>query len=602
MDRRRFAQSIASGLIGGGLLSGGNIEESRRNHAPGENHQGTPSPSDVSVSEEMCFSTIAALKEASVPETGTLAYAFGYHEVGDGGGGLFRWDGSVDSAENDGGLRVASRKSEIGVWQRVITDGMHPVTLWGARGDGKTDDRPAVQRALDAHSTLYFPSGTYLIDGSEGQNRGSFGGVFPTSNQVLVFGRGAKLKVMEDDGYYSGINLTAVDDVSLINPHVQGDRQLRGEENCQNRQKCEFGHCINIQGGVSNVYIEDPVCHDGWGDGLYVKVPNTRLNLTVVGGHFYNNRRNGISVVAARGATFQGTRLTGNGGTSPHKGIDVEPNGPDYPVQDIQFIGCTARSHNNAGFSVAFGLAGSLNEEASVHFEGCTSENDGRGFLHEAAQGIPGIVTMSDCVVRCPQRNGLMVENWDTSLVVNDLTVFHPNRSQQSDPRRGAALRIEVNSDDTITGNVVVSDFTCIGDGKGSAIDVRRMGGRSGDILENISIEGESRGLKDYSNLSDINRGTASVSFSNWKREQTVTTTTDEDGDVRVQHGLSTPPNVVHATLKTGGSGLLHVVFRGLATETEEDDTLVFRVFNNQGSPVSRANVTVSWRARFRPY
>ncbi len=90
------------------------------------------------VSDVMRFSTIAALKEASNPEPGALAYLLGYHEIDDGGGGVFRWDGSGDPSQNDGGLWIASQEWKSGVWRRLTTDGLQPVTFWAGRGDGKT--------------------------------------------------------------------------------------------------------------------------------------------------------------------------------------------------------------------------------------------------------------------------------------------------------------------------------------------------------------------------------------------------------------------------------------------------------------------------------
>ncbi len=44
--------------------------------------------------------------------------------------------------------------------------GIVNVKVFGAKGDGKTDDTAAIQnviKSLKAHQTLYFPNGTYLV-------------------------------------------------------------------------------------------------------------------------------------------------------------------------------------------------------------------------------------------------------------------------------------------------------------------------------------------------------------------------------------------------------------------------------------------------------
>ena len=108
---------------------------------------------------------------------GQVVLLLGYHRIGDGGGGLFRW--APDSvADDNGGAVIAVAGVATGRWTRVADD--VKVTYFGARGDGVADDTAAIQAAIDSVSstappgvvfdaqrkvggTVHFPRGKYRI-------------------------------------------------------------------------------------------------------------------------------------------------------------------------------------------------------------------------------------------------------------------------------------------------------------------------------------------------------------------------------------------------------------------------------------------------------
>ena len=96
------------------------------------------------------------------PDSGQYVQVAGYHQPGDGGGGLFRW--TPQPAVANLGTVLASDHSEAGHWQRLYS-GAIDVRWFGASGDGR-DDTAALQSALDTAAggaTVIVPSGLYRV-------------------------------------------------------------------------------------------------------------------------------------------------------------------------------------------------------------------------------------------------------------------------------------------------------------------------------------------------------------------------------------------------------------------------------------------------------
>jgi len=100
----------------------------------------------------------------------------GYHERGDGGGGVFYWDASEDCASHNGGTVIAGNQSfppvwdetgqalwfsttvGTGCWKREYSGAVN-VKWFGAKGDGVSDDSLVLSEVKDLDITL--TSGVY---------------------------------------------------------------------------------------------------------------------------------------------------------------------------------------------------------------------------------------------------------------------------------------------------------------------------------------------------------------------------------------------------------------------------------------------------------
>lgn len=133
--------------------------------------------------------TIAALRLAmsgKQTSVGVLAYA----SLGDGGDGPFYWDASSTDADN-GGTTIAPTGLASGRWKRPHA-GALSIRWFGAKGDGSTNDAPAIRLCREAARVAgcawYIPAGTFSLSSADGSgDRHQF--FIPYDNES-VFGDG----------------------------------------------------------------------------------------------------------------------------------------------------------------------------------------------------------------------------------------------------------------------------------------------------------------------------------------------------------------------------------------------------------------------------
>lgn len=123
---------------------------------------------NISELQSLHLADVIGAETAYTTSTRPAVYVLGYYNPGDRGGGMFEWDPNSSSA-TDGGLYFTTNGwvSGNGRWVRRVNGETLNVKMWGATGDGTTDDAPAVQKALNAltsGSTIYFPAGVYKLN------------------------------------------------------------------------------------------------------------------------------------------------------------------------------------------------------------------------------------------------------------------------------------------------------------------------------------------------------------------------------------------------------------------------------------------------------
>jgi len=270
----------------------------------------------------------------------------------------------------------------------------------GAKGDGRTDDYEAIQKAAAqinraGSGTLVFPPGRYLL------NRISITkGPAPNGNKPITFsrcnglriqGQGAVIEVKGD--FHRGkdvlVNGKPVSYSSSIIPFdmdrcsnfsIEGFELVGGAQRMTKDPEVLEGSCHGIRtSGCSDYTLRDLTIHHFATDGVYLGGGNIADRGAMVERvKCARNGRQGMSLIHIQNATildstFEDTGRTEGayGGHAPQAGVDIEPNAAppkvDVATGQITFKRCTFRNNLGHQFVAAKALPyGPVRIESSV--------------------------------------------------------------------------------------------------------------------------------------------------------------------------------------------------------------------------------------------
>jgi hypothetical protein len=245
----------------------------------------------------------------------------------------------------------------------------------GATGDGATDDTAAIQKAIDltpAGGTLCIPDGTYMIDAARS--------LALKSAFRLKLAPGATLRARPNAlRSYAILRIWDRNDVVVEGGTVQGEReQHQGTAG-------QWGMGIDIRGS-RKITVRAVRLLDCWGDGIYLgrgksTISNEDIDIFDVRAH--NNRRQGISIITGKGVALVRNVLSHTAGVPPAAGLDIEPNAPDEPIENIRILDLTTEGNAGAGLVINLGLGS--RSSSSIHVSQHTDTGSAQPFALYAA-------------------------------------------------------------------------------------------------------------------------------------------------------------------------------------------------------------------------
>lgn len=246
----------------------------------------------------------------------------------------------------------------------------------GAAGDGVTDDRAAIQAAIDTGKPVLFKKGAvYAFSLENGR-----GFTLPSGASLNL--NGATLKLIPA-GYtsYSLIYMENAAQVEIFGGVLYGDKEVNTSSN-------EW--CYGIFGrGCDSVFIHDMTVRYCSGDGIEfgdVICRNIHIDNVICD----RNGRNGLSITNADGVFISNSIFSNTSGHNPQEGIDLEANTSADSLKNIHVENCAMIGNVHAGINVL-----SYADDDSIFISNCKVDCS----IMTNASGSRSTIQVSHCSV-----------------------------------------------------------------------------------------------------------------------------------------------------------------------------------------------------------
>jgi len=250
--------------------------------------------------------------------TNAVAILQGYAAANDGGQGIFIWNSASTATDDDGVYIIPVTNPASGRWQRVV-ESHYNVKWWGAKGDNATNDKAAIQKAVDfvkalGSGTVYFPKGTYRVGSSvavtevKGHN---WLGDGSDNTKITATGDFAAVQVTGMwRSVWQGIMFTCISAVTVgavfeLDGRSDGTFGVQGNKfiNCyfHGNYASKYAIAIVRVAGGSGQGSENEFlgCNfDGAYEACFVCNGNNALNNTIFGGNFQGYQKHGLQILA----------------------------------------------------------------------------------------------------------------------------------------------------------------------------------------------------------------------------------------------------------------------------------------------------------------
>jgi hypothetical protein len=302
---------------------------------------------------------------------------------------------------------------------------IYSVKLYGAVGNGSTNDTSAVQAAINAaHAagggTVYFPSSTgcYMVTSLTFYSNLSYTG---QNGSVCVGSLSNSVSMVQTPSNSAFANAR----ISYLIFQGIGTGSSGPE-------------CVSLT-APTNVVIDHVTATKCAGDGFYITGYGT--NHAIPGDGFLmtnstasHTGRNGMSIITGKNITVRNSVFEYNSTGAPYDGVDIEPNNASQVVENITFEDCSFLNNGKVGSSASGHQGFNVWEtyanlpNLNLRLIDCTFSGNLRDGLYAAGSGytLNGIYLIGGSMVNNQALNGYRggADIWNaTNVVVSNMSI-----------------------------------------------------------------------------------------------------------------------------------------------------------------------------------
>ncbi len=298
---------------------------------------------------------------------------------------------------------------------------------FGAVGDGKSDDYPALLKVVDYINSkgtgeVYFPPGNYYIaefhNGKDSvrdlQFKNCDGLYIHGSNAVISVNGSFNRSVTKNDGKHKFSNINAL--VPLRIDHCKNvtveNLEFNGNVDKMTRDAgvVEAASDLLVISESQNVNLTNLSLHHSQTDGIYITGSTTK-NITGKGISSSNNARQGMSIIQLTDGTFTSCKFINTGVTegsygrhAPSAGVDIEPHGKRGSVNNIHFESCLFENNLGSQFVCSF-----PSTSKNIFLNNCVFNADANSLKYSIIVNASNVV-FEGCSFDC--KNGSIYPLW----------------------------------------------------------------------------------------------------------------------------------------------------------------------------------------------
>jgi hypothetical protein len=258
--------------------------------------------SNIQIAEIVSVSSISASYPslanavATNIDLGEIITTSGYYADGDGGGGQYTIVAGGSGPADGGSFINMTNGNQL----RLSGHGVINCKVWGAKGDGVTDDKIAIQSAINfsTRAKIYFPSGVYVVSGQllSTDQFIEFSGDGPRASSILYTGSNGLFRLVrtgEENAFYK------LTDLLLDTTTINAGAAIQIEQD----------QASGVIGGVDFLHIESIIA-DSSVDGYWTH----GLHTVSAGGVYISNTsfRNNNNAVAQNDPNTKGIFIDGS--------------------------------------------------------------------------------------------------------------------------------------------------------------------------------------------------------------------------------------------------------------------------------------------------